>query len=456
MAAAPDVAGLPWPEGDPGALKGAAANSRDVAAAVRQAGQRLSEVTPSGGDWKGQAASSFLGAVRDDGRDLEKAAGSFSSAAAALSKLATVLDDAQEDVKRWARKVKEAEERARKAEERASDAATKLEAAQAKTNPLLPLPAAFDPLVPFTAPAESTAYRTAQAEATEAKGDLTAIRTKAKDAADKAVKKVKQADQDAAGEIKATAGKAPMGGRKGRAGGRPSPSTGPSLLGVLTAIDHINSGAESLMRNIRSTVHGSRYLEATARRTVLKQAYKKAADFPRSGLTRRELLRRMRAHNLRTTTARGVEGRRAARAAKALRKNRAITSLGRRFPGATKVLTAGGKALGVGGIALSARDAYSDIRKGDVAGAVSNGVAIAGSAMMMSGVGAPVGAVLVAGSLVYEYRNEIGKAAKWTGKKIGEAADAAGEAADKVGDAAGKAADKVGDAAGKVGDVFGL
>ncbi len=218
------MAGLPWPEGDPADLKDAAAKARDVATAVRQAGQRLSKAAPSGDDWKGKAASSFVSAVTDDGRDLERAAGSFTSVAGALSKLATVLDDAQDDVKRWARKVKEAEEKARKAEERASDAADKLEAAQARTNPLLPLPAAFDPLAPFTAPAESSAYQPAQAEATEAKGDLSAIRTKAKEEAGKAVEKVESADKDAAARIETAKGKAPMGGTKGSV--RPGPATG--------------------------------------------------------------------------------------------------------------------------------------------------------------------------------------------------------------------------------------
>lgn len=215
MARTPDVAGLPWPEGDPGALKDAAGNARDLAAAVRQAGSRLSKAARPGDDWKGQAASSFVSVVRDDGRDLEKAAGSFSSAAGAVSKLAMVLDDAQDEVKRWARKVKDAEERARTADEQAAQAATKLEQAQARANPLLPALGPADPMAPFTAPAESAAYGSAQRDAADARGDLSAVRTKAKDEAAKAVKKVKQTDQDAAAKIKAAADKAPMGGRKG-------------------------------------------------------------------------------------------------------------------------------------------------------------------------------------------------------------------------------------------------
>ncbi|MDP8975922.1 MAG: hypothetical protein M3N28_06090 [Actinomycetota bacterium] len=215
MAAAPDVAGLPWPEGDPDDLKDAASKARGVATAVRQAGQRLSKAAPPGEDWKGNAASSFLGAVSDDGRDLEKAAASFTSVAGALSKLATVLDDAQDEVKRWARKVKDAEEKARKAEEQASHAADKLEAAQARMHPLLPSLGRIDPLATFTAPAESSAYQTAQGRAVEAKGELVAIRTKAKDAAKDAVEKVESADKQAAGEIRAAKAKAPMGGKKG-------------------------------------------------------------------------------------------------------------------------------------------------------------------------------------------------------------------------------------------------
>ena len=224
MAAAPDVAGLPWPKGDPGDLKDAASRAKDVADAVRTAGRRLAKAPPSGEDWKGEAASSFLSAVADDGRDLEKAAGSFTTVATALSDLAVVLEDAQDDVKRWATKVKDAEDRARKAKARAQQAATTLKQAQAAKNPFMAPLGPADPMAPFTTPTESAEYATAALEATDAQGDLTTVRKKAEEKAKEAVEEVERADRETAGEIKAAADKAPMGGRKGEGGASTSGS----------------------------------------------------------------------------------------------------------------------------------------------------------------------------------------------------------------------------------------
>lgn len=209
------MAGLPWPKGDPGALKDAAAKARDVAASVREAGQRLSKAASNGDEWKGQAASSFASAVAEDGRDLGKAAGSFATAATAFSKLAQVLDEAQNTVKRWARKVEEAEERARSAQERAQEAATTLENAEAAKNPFMAPLGPADPISPFTAPAESAAYQAAQRDATEAQADATTMRRKAQEEAQRAVEEVERADRETAGEIRDAAGNAPLGGSKG-------------------------------------------------------------------------------------------------------------------------------------------------------------------------------------------------------------------------------------------------
>lgn len=52
----------------------------------------------------------------------------------------------------------------------------------------------------------------------------------------------------------------------------------------------------------------------------------------------------------------------------------------------------------------------------------SNTAAAVGTGLMFSPV-APFGAVLVAGSLIYEYRDAIGRAAGWARDKAGDLAE---------------------------------
>lgn len=218
---------------------------------------------------------------------------------------------------------------------------------------------------------------------------------------------------------------------------------GGTALLALKALEQLSSGSESVAQLTRSFTNSSRYVAARAKESLLGLGYKNASDFyDERRLPRAQRRQMMRAHNRQLGRALRTQGRAVDGAADAVRANRPLTSLGSRFPRASKVLKTGGKALGAAGMVVNAVDLVGDVNRGDWGGAASNTAAMVGSGLMMSGYGAPVGAVLVAGSLIYEHREEIGKAAEWVG--------------DKVGDVAGDVAGSAKKAAGKVGDFFGL
>lgn len=87
------------------------------------------------------------------------------------------------------------------------------------------------------------------------------------------------------------------------------------------------------------------------------------------------------------------------------------------------------RGVGVLGIATSGVSMVGAIREGDVEGAITSGVTVAGSAMLMFPATAPMGAVLVAGALIYENREAIGDAARKAGDAV---QDAAGWVGDKL------------------------
>lgn len=59
--------------------------------------------------------------------------------------------------------------------------------------------------------------------------------------------------------------------------------------------------------------------------------------------------------------------------------------------------------------------------------AAGGGVASNIGGTLMFTPAAPVGAVLIAGSLIYEFRDEIGQAAGWVGDKASDFAEGVGD-----------------------------
>jgi hypothetical protein len=124
---APDVEGLPWPEGEPGALTGAAGQLTAVAGRLSATAGSLGEAGSAGG-WQGVAAVAYAVLVRNQVAGLQGSTEVFASTAGALRALARVLSDAQDEITAEARKVRAAREAAEQFRARAQDAADRASA----------------------------------------------------------------------------------------------------------------------------------------------------------------------------------------------------------------------------------------------------------------------------------------------------------------------------------------
>ena len=59
----PDVAGLPWPEGDPGGLRAAASSLSKAASGLRTTGSRFVGIARGVNVWSGQASTAYFSGV---------------------------------------------------------------------------------------------------------------------------------------------------------------------------------------------------------------------------------------------------------------------------------------------------------------------------------------------------------------------------------------------------------
>jgi uncharacterized protein YukE len=115
-------AGLPWPEGDPGALADASRSAASGADVLRTTAARLQTQGSGAAGWNGQAAVAFRSALGDEHAAMARGAGGLEQAAAALKRLSTTLSEAQQRVQRLADEVVAAEEEAERASARAAGA----------------------------------------------------------------------------------------------------------------------------------------------------------------------------------------------------------------------------------------------------------------------------------------------------------------------------------------------
>jgi hypothetical protein len=173
--------GLPWPEGEPGALTGAAGQLTALAG-------RLSDASaPLGGAvnvdrWHGGAATAYALLVHSQVTGLQGSAKVFGETAAALRGLARVLSDAQDAIRAEARQVRAAREAAERARAMATSAGGRLDAQ------------------PDSAGAEA-AFVHLSAAAGRAEADYQEIRRSAETRARRLVEEVKSADAATAGEV---------------------------------------------------------------------------------------------------------------------------------------------------------------------------------------------------------------------------------------------------------------
>jgi len=196
-----DLQGLPWPEGEPGPLRAAAARLRGLSSGFDGASSTLASATPTA--WSGVAAVSYGSTLARAGEAVTYLEGSLETAATALGDLADRIEDAQDKVRRAADRLREAREEAAEAQRRA--AAARTEAIQARYAAMMnPSPLTFAD--PFSQAADAAEARATSAEgiAADKQADAVRIETWAEGEAADAVKSVKVADGATASALEAT------------------------------------------------------------------------------------------------------------------------------------------------------------------------------------------------------------------------------------------------------------
>ncbi len=192
--------------------------------------------------------------------------------------------------------------------------------------------------------------------------------------------------------------------------------TGGYLFGAVQVFDNLVGGQRAAIQLTRTLGHASRHAYAVVRAAWYENMLLFLDERRLSPLE----LARVRA----IKSARWAYIRMFKDAGEALQENRAIRSvsysdeIATRLPRLAGAAKAGGKFLGVAGTVVNVGDAVADVGRRDWGGATSNVANVAGGVMIATGFGAPVGAALVAGSLIYEYHDEALKAAKWVGAKL--------------------------------------
>ena len=196
-----DLQGLPWPDGEPGPLRAAAARLRGLSNGFDGASSTIAAASPTA--WSGMAAVSYGSTLTRAGEAVTYLEGSLDTAGTALGDLADRIEEAQDKVRRAADRVREAREEAAEAQRRAIAART--EATSARNTALLnPSPLTFAD--PFSQAADAAEARAASAEglAADKQGDADRIERWAQGEASDAVKSVKVADAATASALEAT------------------------------------------------------------------------------------------------------------------------------------------------------------------------------------------------------------------------------------------------------------
>jgi hypothetical protein len=210
--------GLPWPEGDPGALADAASAASGAAHAVRGGVTRVEAAAGAASGWHGQAAAAFQGAVAAERASMLRGATALDGAAGALRRLSTTLDEAQELVRELANEVEEAEEAARIASARA--VFEQASAAWAQTQLMLAGPDPSPSLQQGASAAADDAAVAANAAA-GAQAHADAVRTRNTERAQDACDEVRRQDTATAAAVDDAAGAAPLAGVRA---GTPTPA----------------------------------------------------------------------------------------------------------------------------------------------------------------------------------------------------------------------------------------
>ena len=259
----PDTQGLPWPEGEPEAVRAAARRANALAAALD--GMHGTVAATDAPGWTGTAATAFDGAVERDAAVLSTAAAAFTEAAGALQELGIKLESARERVLEAAQRLREEREAAAAAAARAQEAreiATSAHAAAA-----LDMSSPFGGVLASEASAAEESALRAEAAAANAQMELERVEAWARRQAQDAVQDARAADQRAAGVLQGSAA-GPLGATTGTpsaalAGG---PALGP-LGGFINGslFNYWGGGPDRAYMPIGKMVAGGAFMAGTAR-----------------------------------------------------------------------------------------------------------------------------------------------------------------------------------------------
>lgn len=192
------VAGLPWPEGDPGALHAAAKQAGAAGGLLTDLAGSVAAKASAISGWEGDAASAFRTAVSNEQQAVRQPVHALQTAAGALDRLGHVLEAAQTKIVKLAREVTDAEDAASRAEATATLAAT----ASAGASALLDLAGAH-PAAALTSAAHDAhgAATAAGRSATAARAHARAVRVHAERTAGQLCADVRREDAATAGAI---------------------------------------------------------------------------------------------------------------------------------------------------------------------------------------------------------------------------------------------------------------
>jgi hypothetical protein len=217
------LAGLPWPDGDPGALSGASQQAGSAADLLRTRGARLDAAATHAAAWKGQGAGAFRAAVAQERASILHAASGLEQAAAALRRLSTVVREAQELVRQLADEVQRAEEEA----ERAAARAALADAAAIAAGALVALAPDPSPSLERAADEASSDAQALGSAASDAAAHAQAVRERNTRRAQEACDEVLRQDRATAAAVDRAADLVPL---SGVPAGAATPATGFALL----------------------------------------------------------------------------------------------------------------------------------------------------------------------------------------------------------------------------------
>ncbi|HET7488112.1 MAG TPA: hypothetical protein VFJ85_09295 [Acidimicrobiales bacterium] len=269
-------AGLPWPHGDADGLRRAARSFAGAARASAAVAARVGHERAAGAGWTGGAAGRYEASVTAESAALRRTADGLADGAGSLERLAGVLDDAQQEVARWAARVVELQDRARAAHAAIPTLLSTMES-WGRTE-LLP---------------ELAAGRRAAAAAGRLDGELAALRAKAEARAEAACSRVDAADRSCAADLSALAATAPLPGAIPAS--PPATPLGMAVAGAFAPVYHFDGGEEHFMDDVRYYVahsdlkrrdDGEQYYDprgeairnGNQRRATLPAAYRVTAD----------------------------------------------------------------------------------------------------------------------------------------------------------------------------------